>query len=131
MSWRDLDGRCLVLLTGTFFSLVSGGCRRRGGDALDCDLQARIQRIAASPESPMYAQVDITVANLGSAPCRVLRYMIAWSRGKATYEPDGFLIPPGTMVTRRIHLQPDRGDIRALLDAPETARVEILGASLE
>ena len=93
---------------------------------MSCEVTARVERVAPSLESPLYAVVELSLANAGPAPCRVLRFRLVWPGGEAQYDPKDFAVAPGQRATRKVQIGPDRADVPALLAARGAVRVEIL-----
>ncbi|MDX1656815.1 MAG: hypothetical protein R3310_16515 [Candidatus Competibacteraceae bacterium] len=70
--------------------------------------------------------VTLRFRNSDSRPWRVLRYRLIWPQGSVTANPSDLVVPAGGWRERIIRVDYRHGGIRALLDHPGRARVEIL-----
>jgi hypothetical protein len=95
-------------------------------DWFACSVQAAIVRVVPARESPLYAVVEIRLSNDSTLPCNVQSYRVRWPGGEAGYDPHDLIVPAHTTVSRTVRINPDAGDIGALLRAPHSAAVDIV-----
>ena len=84
---------------------------------------ARVETVAPSQESALYAKAKIVFKNPSKRACRFVGYKLSWRGAHKDIKLDGFSVPPGETRERWLRINADEGDLAAL--TPEGARVEV------
>jgi hypothetical protein len=87
-----------------------------------------VRQVLPSTESAFYVVVVIAAQNHATQPVSVTRYQVEWPGGKYVGPTQPLKLAASESRDWRVRVNPDSGDIDALLKHPEQARVVILKA---
>jgi hypothetical protein len=79
-----------------------------------------------SLESAMYVTAKLVFTNGSSRTVGVTKYEILWPGGSVVLEPENLSVPALGVQERTTRINPDAGDIAALLQDPSKAHVEVI-----
>jgi len=85
-----------------------------------------VQQVLSSTESAFYVMVVVAVQNHTPRPVSVTRYRIEWPGGQYVGPTQPLKLAASESRDWRVRVNPDSGDVDALLKHPEQARVVIL-----
>jgi hypothetical protein len=89
-------------------------------------VKGTIRQVLPSIESAFYVTVIIAIENPTSRPASIARYRIEWPGGYHIGPARPLELAVGESRDWRVRVNPDSGDLTALLDHPEAARFVIL-----
>jgi hypothetical protein len=89
-------------------------------------VRARIQQVMPSLESAMYVTAHLVFSNASGRTVVVTKYKILWPGGSVILEPENLIVPALGAQERTTRINPDAGDIQALLHEPSKAHVELI-----
>jgi hypothetical protein len=113
-----------IRIAAVLFLLAA--CQMKSSRNPDPAVTGTVQKVLPSLESAFYATVVIEMRNGTPRPVSITRYRLEWPGGLYVGTTESLELAAGASRGWRVRVPPSSGDLKALLEKPESARVIIL-----